>query len=248
VNTDTTPPPAFLVGVLPLPNETSPGADAPTCRPDQKVRYVDPAVGIFASRNSTRFRGAARSFCPFAKRAFFDDLSSWADLGALTSTVHFRVLKERLQIAGETADADETLLARSLRVLERWRGLLAPHHFEAMLAHLRRLLGDEEELAEDGICLSVASLDDLLCFLAGRTWARAPAAGMNKAGQFSISWTSRNSQTDITLTFLGDSKAKWYAYGLGRHHTGSVAGTSEVRELGAILTGLGCDSWMADEG
>jgi hypothetical protein len=140
------------------------------------------------------------------------------------------------------------VVARFSRALDEWKGLLAPDHYDAMSRHVERLLSDQEELDEDGIVPSSSSFDDLLTFLAARSWIRSPALGFNRSGQFSASWSrGRPIRSDVTLTFLGDGTVKWYVYGLGRRRTGSAAGKGERLDLAEILSGLGCDAWMVDE-
>jgi hypothetical protein len=114
-----------------------------------------------------------------------------------------------------------------------------------MTDHAARLLGDQEELDEDGTVPSRSSFDDLLAFLSNRPWVKAPAVGLNRSGCFSTSWApSGSSREDVTLTFLGGGLMKWYVYGLGRKKTGSATGTAERLDLQTVLAGLGCVDWM----
>lgn len=138
-----------------------------------------------------------------------------------------------------------TTLERFVRALSEWKGLLAPDHFDAMARHVNRLLSDQEELDEDNITPSPNSFDDMLSFLSGQPWDRAPAVGLNRRGQFSVSWGKSRPKVDVTLTFLGEGSIKWYVYGLGRKSTSSAAGTSDRPDLTTILSRLGCDDWMA---
>lgn len=144
----------------------------------------------------------------------------------------------------ETTSTDSTV-ERFSRALAEWRGLLAPDHFDAMVRHIDRLLSDEEELEEDNVVPSLSSFDDMLAFLSGRPWVRTPAAGLNRRGQFSISWGKAHPQVDVTLTFLGEGSVKWYLYGLGKRRIGSAVGTSDRADLPTMLSRLGCDEWMA---
>ena len=137
-----------------------------------------------------------------------------------------------------------TTLERFVRALGEWKGLLAPDHFDAMVQHVDRLLSDQDELDEDNIVPSPSSFDDLLGFLSSRPWDKAPAAGLNRRGQFSVSWTKSRPHTDVTLTFLGEGSVKWYVFGIGKKGNGSAAGTSDRADVVGILTQLGCDNWM----
>lgn len=138
-----------------------------------------------------------------------------------------------------------TTIERFARALSEWKGLLAPDHFDALVQHIERLLSDQEELDEDGITPSSSSFDDLLSFLSSRPWDKAPAVGLNRKGQFLVSWTRSHPYTDVTLAFLGEGSIKWYVFGLGRKGHGSAAGTSDRGDLAGILISLGCDYWMA---
>ena len=138
-----------------------------------------------------------------------------------------------------------TVLERFTRALGEWRGLLAPDHFDRMAQHVNRLLSDEEEIDEENTVPSPSSFDDMLAFLSGRPWDKAPTVGLNRRGQFSMSWGKSHPQVDVTLTFLGEGSVKWYVYGLGRRATGSAAGTSDRADVTTILSRLGCDEWMA---
>lgn len=142
------------------------------------------------------------------------------------------------------AEPPGSMLERFVRALGGWKGLLAPDHFGAMAQHVERLLSDQEELDEDGVSPSLSSFDDLLSFLSSRPWDKAPAVGLNRRGQFSVSWTRARPHTDVTLTFLGESRVKWYVFGLGKKRNGSAAGTSDRADVIGILTQLGCDNWM----
>jgi hypothetical protein len=144
-----------------------------------------------------------------------------------------------------TENSPRTLLERFIRALGEWRGLLAPDHFDRMAQQVNRLLSDEEEIEEDNTVPSLSSFDDTLAFLSGRPWDKAPAVGLNRRGQFSVSWGKLHPQVDVTLTFLGEGSVKWYVYGLGRRATGSAAGTSDRADVTTILFRLGCDEWMA---
>ncbi len=132
--------------------------------------------------------------------------------------------------------------------LLRWRGLVAPHHLEAMQAHVERLLGDEDELREDDISPSMRSFDELLEFLARRRWARPPAVGLDRRGCFSLSWIrARDIRADLTLTFLGDGLVRWYFFDASNPGApiSSAAGTAQRKDLSRILAGFGCEKWGA---
>jgi hypothetical protein len=141
-------------------------------------------------------------------------------------------------------DLPRTSLERFARALGEWKGLLAPDHFDSMMRHIDRILSDEEELQDDQVTPSLSSFDDMLAFLGGRPWDRAPAVGLNGKGQFSASWGKAHPKSDVTLTFLGEGVVKWYLYGLGRRRRGSAVGTSDRADLSAMLSRLGCDEWM----
>ena len=142
-------------------------------------------------------------------------------------------------------NADVSTAERFARALGEWKGLLAPHHYDAMAFHADRLLRDQDELDEDGIVPSPSSFDDLIAFLAGRPWAKSPAVGLSAQGRFSGSWAHVGTpQSDVTLTFLGGGTVKWYVYGIGKKRTGSAAGTIDRPDLPGLLAKLECDDWM----
>jgi len=134
------------------------------------------------------------------------------------------------------------------RRLDGWRGLLTPRHYDAMGAHIERLLGDEDELKEEGITPSIGSLDDLLMFLASRHWTKPPAIGLDRQGCFALSWApARQVKADLTLTFLGNGSVRWYVYDARdrARPASSATGVSRRDEMPAILAAFGCDAWAA---
>jgi hypothetical protein len=181
--------------------------------------------------------------------ATFDDLSSAISVSRVVTAagqLHAETTCEVSELSLPlTQDLPKTTLERFTRALGGWKGLLAPDHFDSIMRHIERMLSDEEELEEDQVVPSPSSFDDMLAFFTGRPWDRASAVGLNRRGQFSVSWGKSHPNVDITLTFLGEGVVKWYVYGLGKRHRGSAVGTSDRADLPAVLSRLGCDEWMA---
>ena len=146
-----------------------------------------------------------------------------------------------------TSPEPRTLLRFRL-ILDQWKGLLVPRHYDAMRAHIERLLGDEDELKEEGITPSIGSFDDLLMFLASRPWTKPPAIGLDKRGCFALSWApARQVKADLTLTFLGNGSVRWYIYDARDRARPALSATGVSRrdEMPGILAAFGCDAWAA---
>lgn len=139
-------------------------------------------------------------------------------------------------------------LQRFQRTLDDWKGLLASRHYDAMRAHIERLLADEEELETEGIKPSIWSIRDLLAFLADRPWSKAPAVGLDSKGRFSISWAAAHpAKADLTLTFLGNGSVRWYVYDACDMDRPALSGTGVDRmtRISRIVASYGCNVWAA---
>jgi len=226
-----------------------PGADLRTfigAAWDKPVRCkIGKAGGVFLSRNMTSDPARCRIVIS-EDAALRGVICEQGDLSGITVAAGESVSERIEQAKAAIASNTETPLSRFSHALEHWKGLLAPHHYDALVCHLDRLLSEEEELEDEGIAPSIGSFEDLLIFLAARPWAKAPALGMTKVGQFAASWSQHQPTRDVSVTFLGDGAVKWYAYGLGKRSKGSVAGTGDRFDLPALLSRMGCDDWLVE--
>lgn len=260
MNADMTVPPAVILGRLPdLANSTdqvmllgeqfSAAAMAQDCwEASLRRSAVGRTAGVFLSRNMTSdpTRNAGISGGCMISHANAAPISTLGDLAEITAG-NWASFGQLVEQAKAIASAPpESAHDRFARALKNWKGLLAPNHFDAMVLHLDRLLGDQVELDDEGIVPSLGSIEDLLSFLSSRPWARPPAVGLTRTGQFAVSWSRPTPTRDLSITFLGNGSVKWYAYGLGRRGKSSAAGSSERLDLPTLLARLGCDGWLAE--
>jgi hypothetical protein len=110
-------------------------------------------------------------------------------------------------------DSDQSALEKCAELVHSRRGLLRPHETAALERQLASLLAHEDELAESGITISLASLDALIVFLHVHKPGTHPRLSLTRSGAFAASWSPHN-RAKLTLTFANDT-ADWVGVDLG---------------------------------
>jgi hypothetical protein len=95
----------------------------------------------------------------------------------------------------------------------------------ALERQLNSLLSDEDELVENGMTISTASLDGLVDFLAAHRLHTHPRLSLTRNGRFAASW-SPYSRAKLTLIFTREA-ADWVGVDLDA--------TTPVRDKGVVL-------------
>jgi hypothetical protein len=154
----------------------------------------------------------------------------------------------RVQQRATQPPPSSTALKRFEEKLGAWRDKLTPAHFVALEAHLAHFLGDEEELREEGIKPSLASFDDLLQFLATHPWAKAPAAALDKQGNWALAWSpNRGAKANLIMTFMGENRVKLYHYDATGPEGRPLHGVSvvDLADVDDVLKAFHLVEWMA---
>jgi hypothetical protein len=138
-----------------------------------------------------------------------------------------------------------TALSTFELLLSRWRSHLAPRMFTAIEWHIRRLLSDEDELAEDNFEPSQSSFTGLLTFLAKRPWLKSPSIGLDRHGIFAASWRpSRDAKANLVLQFLIDQTVRWFVVDAGAPKIISGSGVVKPEQVEGILTTYQITKWL----
>lgn len=136
----------------------------------------------------------------------------------------------------------KSALERSLELLQSRRGLLWSDQVLALERQLNSLLSDEDELVENGMTISTASLDGLVDFLAAHRPHTHPRLSLTRNGRFAASWSPYN-RAKLTLIFTREA-ADWVGVDLDA--------TTPVRDKGVVLIDslngmpLPFRSWIVD--
>jgi len=183
-----------------------------------RVARID---GLTGAANFSGFCGSAREF-------------EWGQSQTITASTSSCGLS--VSAFGELDGAPRTLM-RCLRVLDSRSLILSERQANALRRQLRALLADENELAEAGISVSIATLHELIDFLATADNKQHPNLSITRDGYFSASWSPRR-RAKLTMVFKGASRVDWVAVDLD--HTPVISAKGDFAHIPPEI-----ESWMS---